>query len=140
MNTLEINIVSTEKSLFSGQATFVAATGMQGELGFYPGHTPLLTLLKPGQIRVQYENTEEVFWVSGGILEVQPTQIIVLADSAERAADLDEALALAAKAKAESMLKNQTSEFNVTKATAELLEITSQLEAIDRLRKLAKKQ
>ncbi len=139
MSTLEINIVSAEKSLFSGEATFVAATGVQGELGFYYGHAPLLTLLAPGQIRVQYENREEVFWVSGGILEVQPDQIIVLADAAERAADLDEALALAAKTKAENMLKNQTAEFNTTKATAELLEITSQLEAIDRLRKLAKK-
>ena len=139
MSTLEINIVSAEKSLFSGEATFVVATGVQGELGFYPGHIPLLTLLAPGQIRVQYENKEEIFWVSGGILEVQPEQIIVLADAAERAADLDEALALAAKVKAENMLKNQSSEFNTTKATAELLEITSQLEAIDRLRKLSKK-
>lgn len=134
MSTLEINIVSAEKSLFSGEATFVAATGVQGELGFYYGHAPLLTLLAPGQIRVQYENREEVFWVSGGILEVQPNQVIVLADSADRAADLDEAAVRSAKKHAETHLQNAKSNFDFSRAAAELAEITAQLKAIERLR------
>ncbi len=135
MSTLQISIVSQEKSLFSGSACSVSATGMVGELGILPGHLPLLTILAPGQVRVKLASgKEELFWVSGGILEVQPNQVIVLADSADRAADLDEAAVRSAKKHAETHLQNAKSNFDFSRAAAELAEITAQLKAIERLR------
>ncbi|GBU09269.1 F0F1 ATP synthase subunit epsilon [Gammaproteobacteria bacterium] len=135
MNTLKISIVSQEKSLFSGIATAVSATGATGELGILPGHTPLLTALSPGQVRVTLESgKEELFWVSGGILEVQPNQVIVLADAADRAADLDEVAVNNARKQAQAQLENAKSKFDHSRASAELAEITAQLKAIERLR------
>jgi F-type H+-transporting ATPase subunit epsilon len=135
MKTIELDIVSAEASIFNGKVTFVSVTGTAGELGIHPGHSPLLTSLKPGQIRAVLENdVEEVFYISGGMLEVQPSMISILADTALRADDLDEAAAVTAKAHAEKILRQKTEGMEYSTALAELAEAAAQLRAISMLR------
>jgi len=137
-NTVHIDVVSAEESLFSAEATFVVAPGIAGEIGIYPHHTPLLTGLKPGSVRIQEPSKEgeTLIHVNGGMLEVQPGRITVLADSAIRGEDLDEAKALEAKKAAEEALANQASNMDYAKAKAELAEAVAQLRAIEKLRKM----
>lgn len=140
MKTLELDIVSAEASIFNGEVSFVAVTGSVGELGIYPGHAPLLTALKPGQIRATLKDgKEEVFYMSGGMLEVQPTVVSILADTALRADDLDEAAAQAAKLHAEKILQQKTAGMEYSRALAELAEAAAQLRAISMLRDKIKK-
>jgi F-type H+-transporting ATPase subunit epsilon len=134
--TFHLDIVSAEDSIFSGRVEKLSATGTLGELGIFPGHTPLLTSLKPGFIRITKQNgEEEVFYISGGILEVQPTLVTVLVDTAVRADHLDEVAALEAKARAEKHLQHKTSEFEYGQAMGELAEAAGQLRAIQEARK-----
>ena len=133
--TLHVDIVSAEAEIFSGTATMVFAPAEMGEVGIAPRHTPLLTHLKPGEVRVQTQGGEELsFFVSGGILEVQPHVVTVLADTAIRAADIDEAQALEAKERAEHMLADKTADIDYAKAQAELSQSMAQLAAIRKLR------
>ena len=134
--TLHVDIVSAEKSIFSGTAEMVFAPAIMGEVGILPRHAPLLTRLKPGEVRVKLPGgEEEFFYVSGGILEIQPHVVTVLADMASRARDLDEAAALEAKQRAEEALKNQKGEIDYARAQAELAEAVAQLSALKRLKK-----
>ncbi len=134
--TMHVDIVSLEKEIYSGRAQALFATGLVGEMGIYPGHAQLLSSLKPGQIRVQTENgDEQVYYVSGGLIEVQPATVTILADTVIRAADLDEAAALEAKERAEKMMADKKSEFEYTRAATELAEAIAQLQAIQKLRK-----
>lgn len=134
--TVHCDIVSAEKSLFSGLVEMVVAHGIQGDLGVAPGHAPLLTQLNPGPIRVIKQNgDEEVYYVSGGMLEVQPNLVTVLADTAQRADDVDEAAAKQAMEEARRALTNQSSEVNYSAAAAMLAEAAAQLRAIEALRK-----
>lgn len=135
--TVHVDIVSAEESIFSGLAEFVVLPGEAGELGILPGHTPLLTRIRPGAVRVKipHQEEEELVFVAGGLLEVQPNLVTVLADTAIRGKDLDEAKALEAKKKAEEALANQTSQLEYAKAQAELAEAIAQLAAIQKLRK-----
>ena len=134
--TVHVDIVSAEESIFSGLAEFVVLPGEAGELGIMPGHTPLLTRIKPGVVRVKTQDgNEELVFVAGGMLEVQPNLVTVLADTAIRGKDLDEAKALDAKKKAEDALANKTSQMEFAKAQAELAEAIAQLAAIQKLRK-----
>ncbi|MEH6502642.1 MAG: F0F1 ATP synthase subunit epsilon [Cycloclasticus sp.] len=133
--TIHVDIVSAEASIYSGLAEMVYAPGVMGELGIAPRHAPLVTRLKPGEIRVDTGKEELDFFISGGILEVQPHVITVLADTAIRAADLDEAKALAAKKRAEEALADKASDIDYARAQAELAEAAAQLSAISRLRK-----
>ncbi|MCG8535370.1 MAG: F0F1 ATP synthase subunit epsilon [Pseudomonadales bacterium] len=134
--TVHCDIVSAEKSLFSGLVEMVVAHGIQGDLGVAPGHAPLLTQLNPGPIRVIKQNgDEEVYYVSGGMLEVQPNLVTVLADTAQRADDVDEAAAKQAMEEARRVLSNQSSEVNYSAAAAMLAEAAAQLRAIEALRK-----
>ena len=136
MTTIRCDIVSAEAEIFHGQAKMVIATGEAGELGIAPRHAPLITRLKPGQVRVLAENGEEqFFYVSGGILEVQPQVVTVLADTAIRARDLDEAAARKAKENAERLLANRADAVEIAQAQAELLQAIAQLRAIEQLRK-----
>lgn len=136
---LRLDIVSAEQQIFSGDAEMVFVTGEMGELGIAPGHSQLLTTLRPGYVRALLSSKEEeVFYISGGMLEVQPYIVSVLADTAMRAADIDEAAALAAKEQAEKVLAGKLSAIDVARATAELAEITAQIRAIQRLKKRAK--
>ncbi len=140
MKTIELDIVSAEASIFNGEVQFVSVTGTMGELGIHPGHAPLLTALKPGQIRATLKDgKEEVFYMSGGMLEIQPTMISVLADTALRADDLDEAAVLTAKAHAEKILQQKTEGMEYSKALSELAEAAAQLRAISMLRDKLKK-
>ena len=136
--TLHVDIVSAEKSLYSGIAEVVIAPGQRGELGIYPRHTPLLTTLKPGSVRIKVPNQaeEELIYVSGGILEVQPHVVTILSDSAIRGADLDEAKALEAMRAAEEAMKDKAASIDYAQAQAELAEAVAQLAAIKKLRKL----
>lgn len=137
--TTHLDIVSAEREVFSGLAEMVVASGVIGEIGITPGHAPLLTLLKPGEIRVTKQGgEEEIYYVSGGILEVQPTCVTVMADAVERADSLDEAAALAAKAHAEEMIANKDAEFDYSVAYAELARAVAQIRAIQKVRKLSK--
>ena len=137
--TLHVDIVSAEKELFSGPAEMVTAAGELGELGILPRHSQLLTRLKPGQVRVRLQGGEEqLFYVSGGLLEVQPSLVTILSDTAERAKDLDEAAAQSAKQRAEQVIADHRSDFEYARAKAELAEAIAQLQAIERLRKLRK--
>lgn len=137
MKTIKVTIVSAEKELYSGTAVFFAVTAITGEIGVYPGHVPTLAHLKPGQVRLELENgTKEVFWISGGILEVQPNEVIVLADSAERAADLDQAAVEKARAEAKAVLDSGKPELDIEKALIELTLAKSQLDAVNRLKNL----
>jgi len=134
--TIRCDIVSAEAEICHGEATMVIATGEAGELGIAPRHAPLITRLKPGQVRVLMENGEEqFFYVSGGILEVQPQVVTVLTDTAIRAKDLDEAAARRAKDEAERALANRTDALEIAQAQAELAQALAQLQAIERLRR-----
>ncbi len=136
MNTIKVEVVSAENEIFSGEATVLIATAEGGELGIYPQHTPLLTTLKPGDVRIQTADGEEqVIYVSGGILEVTPMKVTVLSDTAIRADDLDEAAALEAQRKAEQALKDSSADINYAKAKAELAQAAAQLQALKKLRK-----
>ena len=138
--TTHLDIVSAEESIFSGRAEMVIANGSQGELGISPGHAPLLTDLKPGVVRVLHEGGEEAaYYVSGGMLEVQPHVVTILADTAIRAHDIDEAAAKQAQQKAREAISNQAAELDYTKAAAELAEAVAQLRTIQALRKKAGK-
>ncbi len=136
--TIQIEIVSAESTLFSGMAEYVIVPGEMGELGIYPRHTQLLSRLKAGSVRVKVPDTdiEELIYVSGGMLEVQPHVVIVLADTAIRGHDLDEAKALEAKRRAEEAMKNRASAFDYAQAQAELAQAIAQIATIQRLRKL----
>jgi F-type H+-transporting ATPase subunit epsilon len=138
-NTIQVDIVSAEGEIFSGPATMVFLPGSQGELGIAPRHAPLLTTLKPGEVRVQSEGQDEQsFYVGGGALEVQPHLVTVLADTAARAKDLDEAAAVAARQRAEEAVRDRTDKIEIAEAQAELARAVAQLKAIERLRKLKK--
>jgi F-type H+-transporting ATPase subunit epsilon len=135
-HTIQVDIVSAEGELFSGAVAMLFAPGSQGDLGIAPRHAPLLTLLNPGEVRVQTaDGQEQVFWIGGGALEVQPNKITVLADTALRAKDLDEAAALAAKQRAEDALKDKSGRISIAEAQAELARYVTQLKVIQRLRK-----
>lgn len=135
--TVHVDIVSAEEQLYSGLAEIVVVPGVAGELGILPGHAPLLTRIRPGSVRVKVPNQEEeeLIYVSGGILEVQPHAVTILSDTAVRGADLDESRALEAKQRAEESMKNKTSAVEIARAQAELAEAAAQLAAIQRLRK-----
>ncbi|MDQ1816894.1 F0F1 ATP synthase subunit epsilon [Massilia scottii] len=135
-NTFHVDVVSAEASIFSGEAEFVALPGEAGELGIYPKHTPLITRIKPGAVRIKVagQAEEEFVFVAGGILEVQPNGVTVLADTAIRGGDLDEAKALAAKKAAEEAMVNQVSKIDYAKAQAEMAAAIAQLQAIQRFR------
>ena len=137
--TIHVDIVSAEKSLYSGTAEVVIAPGMRGELGIYPRHTPLLTTLKPGSVRIKVPDQaeEELVYVSGGILEVQPHVVTILSDSAIRGADLDEAKALEDMRAAEEPMKDKAASIDYAQAQAELAQAVAQLAAIKKLRKLS---
>ncbi len=134
--TVHVDIVSAEGAIHSGLATMVYAPGEMGELGIAPRHSPLITRLKPGDVRVETGDGEmEHFYVSGGMLEVQPDVVTVLADTAIRAENIDEAKAMEAKRRAEDALAGQTAEFEYAKAQVELAEAIAQLRAIEKLRR-----
>jgi len=136
-STIQIDVVSAEESIFSGEAEFIVAPAIMGEVGIFPRHTPMLTTIKPGALRIKLPNEaeEQLIFVSGGILEVQPGLVTVLADTAIRGHDLDEAKALEAKRLAEETLKSNSSEVNYAAAQVELAEALAQLQAISKLRK-----
>ncbi len=136
-SNFHVDIVSAEREIFSGEAEMVFAPAEQGELGITPRHAPLLTRMKPGTVRVQAGGEEQVFYVSGGILEIQPHMVTVLSDTAQRAADIDEAAAQEAKRKAEEALSNQSAEMDIVRAQTELLEAVARLKAIEQIRKKA---
>ena len=139
MSTIRCDIVSAEQEIFHGNVSMVIATGEMGELGIAPRHAPLITRLKPGQVRLKLENGEEqFFYVSGGILEVQPQVVIVLADTAERAADLDEAAARKAKDEAERAIANRVDAMEIAEAQAQLAQALAQLQALEQLRRSLK--
>ena len=135
--TVHVDVVSAEESMFSGLAEFVVVPGEMGEIGVFPRHVALLTRIKPGSVRIKRpdQEQEELIYVSGGMLEVQPGVVTVLADTAIRGADLDEARALEAKRAAEEAIKIRTSDIDYAQAQAELLEAIAQLRAIQQLRK-----
>jgi len=135
MNTIHVDVVSAEESIFTGEATFVVLPGEAGELGIYPRHTPLITRIKPGAVRVQTaDGGEEFIFVAGGILEVQPSRVTVLSDTAIRGKDLDEQKANAAKKAAEEALKNAKSEIDMARATSELAVLAAQIAALRKYR------
>jgi F-type H+-transporting ATPase subunit epsilon len=137
--TLRLDIVSAEQAIFSGVVEMVFATGEMGELGIAPGHTPLITALKSGNIRALLPSSEEeVFYVKGGLLEVQPFVVTVLADTVTRARDIDEAAAIKAKEDAEKILSEKVSEVDFARASAELAEAIAQIQAVQKLKKRLK--
>ena len=135
--TVHVDVVSAEASIFSGLAEMIIVPGELGELGIYPRHTALLTRIKPGSVRLKLpdQGEEELIYVSGGMLEVQPDVVTILADTAIRGGDLDEARAMQAKQDAEEAMKNRTSDIDYAQAQAELAEAIAQLHAIQQLRK-----
>jgi F-type H+-transporting ATPase subunit epsilon len=134
--TIHVDVVSAEEQIFAGEAEFVALPGESGELGIYPMHTPLITRIRPGSVRIKLAGSdeEELVFVAGGILEVQPDNVTVLAETAIRGRDLDEAKANEARRQAEEALSNQTTRIDYAKAQAELVEAIAQIQAITRLR------
>ncbi len=132
--TMHVDIVSAEREIFSGTAEMLFAPLATGEVGVLPRHAPLIARMKPGEVRVRTATEELEFYVSGGLLEIQPHVVTVLADTAARARDLDEAAALAAKQRAEEAIKSRQSDIDYAKAIAELAEAVAQLRAIGRLR------
>ena len=137
-SSIHVDIVSAEGEIFSGSAAMVFVPAAAGELGIAPRHAPLLTTLKAGEVRVQPASggEEQLFWVGGGAIEIQPHLVTVLADTAARAKDLDEAAAMAAKQRAEEALKDRSGEMDLAEAQAELLRAVAQLRAIEKLRKM----
>jgi F-type H+-transporting ATPase subunit epsilon len=134
--TLRLDIVSAEREIFSGEAGMVFVTGELGELGIAPGHAPLLTSMRPGNVRALLANGhEEVFYISSGMLEVQPFVVTVLADTAQRAADIDESAALDAKDRAERLLGEKISDIDMARAQSDLAEAIAQIRAVQRLKK-----
>ena len=135
-NTIHVDVVSVEEQIYSGDAEFVVLAGVEGELGIYPRHTPLFTQIKPGAVRIKVpdRDQEEFVYVQGGFLEVQPTRVTVLADTAIRAHDLDEAKAIEAKKRAEEALANKDTAENLAAAQAELSAALAQIEAIRKFR------
>jgi F-type H+-transporting ATPase subunit epsilon len=134
-HTIKVDVVSAEASIFEGEALFVALPGEGGELGIYPSHTPLITRIKPGAVRIKTAaGGEEFVFVAGGILEVQPNRVTVLADTAIRGADLDEAKANEAKRIAEEAMKNAKSDLDLAKATSELAIMAAQIAALRKYR------
>jgi F-type H+-transporting ATPase subunit epsilon len=134
-HTIQVDVVSAEESIFSGAARFVALPGEAGELGIFPRHTPLITRVKPGSVRIEKpDGSEEFVFVAGGILEVQPTHVIVLSDTAIRGRDLDEEKANEAKAAAEEALKNAKDDIDLAKAQSELAVMAAQLAALRKYR------
>ena len=138
-STIHVDVVSVEEQIYSGEAEFVVLPGIEGELGVYPRHTPLFTQIRPGAVRIKRpgEAQEEFVFVQGGFLEVQPTKVTVLADTAIRAHDLDEAKVLEAKKKAEEAMANKDAAGNIAAAQAELAAALAQLEAIRKFRNRA---
>lgn len=136
-NTVRVDVVSAEEEIFSGDAEFIAAPATAGEVGVYPHHAPMITTVKPGAVRIKSPDASEetLIFISGGMLEVQPGLVTVLADTAIRGGDLDEAKATAAKEAAEEAMKNKASDMDYAKAQAELAEAVAQLKAIQKLRK-----
>jgi F-type H+-transporting ATPase subunit epsilon len=135
-STVQCNIVSADESLFSGSVSMVIATGSLGEMGITPGHAPLLSDLNPGPVRLLIDGgEEEIYYLSGGYIEVQPTSVSILADKAVRAGDIDEAAASEALKLAEQTISNQSGEIDYSKAAAQLAEATAQLRTVDKLRK-----
>jgi F-type H+-transporting ATPase subunit epsilon len=138
MNTIHVDIVSAEGEIFSGEATMVFAPAQMGELGVAPNHAPLLTGLRPGGVRVKRPEGEELFfYVSGGIIEIQPKNVVVLADTALRAKDLDEAAAQEARRRAEELLENRESAVDVARAQAEVAQAAAQLALLEKIKKAA---
>ena len=136
-HTIHVDIVSAEGEIFSGPATMVVAPASQGDIGVAPRHAPLLSMLKPGEVRVHLpDGTEQFFFVGGGAIEVQPNTVTVLADTAMRAKDIDEAAALAAKQRAEEALRDRSGHITQAEALAELARAAAQLRMIERLRKV----
>jgi len=133
--TIHVDIVSAQEEIFSGAVEAVFASAVMGEVGIYPRHTPMLTRLKAGEVRVLVNGKQEQFYVSSGMLEVQPHVVTVLADTAIRADDVDEAAALEAKASAEKAMKNQDSEVDFAEAQSRLAEAVAQLRTVERMRK-----
>jgi F-type H+-transporting ATPase subunit epsilon len=134
-STIHVDVVSAEESIFSGEATFVALPGEAGELGIYPRHTPLITRIKPGAVRIEKaDGTEEFVFVAGGLLEVQPHCVTVLSDTAIRGKDLDEAKAISARAAAEQALKNAKSDIDIAMAQSELAVMAAQIAALRKYR------
>ncbi len=137
--TLHLDVVSAETELFSGTISAVFAPAQMGDVGIYPRHTPMVTMLRPGELKIEVEGEEDQYlYVSGGILEVQPHVVTVLSDTAIRAEDLDESKALEAKQRAEDALKDQQGDFDAAKAQAELVRAAEQLRMIERMRKIRK--
>ncbi|MES2363319.1 MAG: F0F1 ATP synthase subunit epsilon [Pseudomonadota bacterium] len=135
MTTIHVDVVSAEESIFSGEARFVALPGEAGELGIYPRHTPLITRIKPGAVRIEKaDGSEEFVFVAGGLLEVQPHCVTVLSDTAIRGKDLDEAKAVEAKAAAEEALKNAKSDIDIAMAQSELAVMAAQIAALRKYR------
>ncbi len=135
-NTIQVDIVSAEEQIFSGEAYMVYAPAVMGEVGIAPRHTPLISPLKPGEVRLDMgDGKEEFFFISGGILEVQPHLVTVLSDTAIRADDLDEAAALEAQKRAEAALADQQSDLDIAKAKAELASLAAQIQAIKKLKR-----
>jgi len=133
--TIHVDIVSADTSIYSGRVEAVFASAFMGEVGIYPRHTPMLTRLKPGEVRILVDGVEEQFYVSGGILEVQPSVVTILADTAVRADDIDEAAAIEAKAEAERSLKDRGAKMEFAEAQIKLAEAMAQLRSIERMRK-----
>src|ERR1700740_651685 len=132
-NTIQVDIVSAEGELFSGPAAAVFAAASQGDIGIYPRHAPLLSLLKPGEVRVQPPGSDEQhFFVGGGVLEVQPSKVTILADTALRAKDIDEAAALAAQQRGAEALREKVGHISIAEAQAELARAAAQLKLIER--------
>lgn len=134
--TVHLDVVSAEESIFSGRVETIQATGSEGELGIYPGHAPLITALKPGMVRlVKQHGHEEMIYIAGGMMEVQPGSVTVLADTAVRAEDLDEAAAEEAKRRAEEHIANPGTDFDYAEAASQLAEAIAQLRLIQKMRK-----
>ena len=133
---VHVDIVSAEEEIYSGRAEMVFAPAEMGEVGITPRHAPLITKLKPGEVRVKIDNNETLhFYISGGLLEVQPHMVIILADTAIRSKDIDEAAALQAKARAEEALQDKSGKLDYAQAQAQLAQAVMQLKALDKLRK-----
>ena len=135
MSEIKVSVVSSNEEIYSGEAKMVYATGSLGELGIAPGHTPLLTGLAPGPVRLETENSEETFFCSGGFIEIQPNEVTFLADTAERADSLDEAEAIKAQELAQKELSDRDADMDFTKAAAQLAEAAARIKTIQKLRK-----